>query len=113
MNEQEFNRELGSRIRQARREAGLTQEQLAARCGLSRGSIANIELGDQAPPPYRLAYIAMVLGVEPGSFLPAIRLEGDASGQARAVGLPDDLIALVKDVAGVASTGKDPDDGAR
>jgi hypothetical protein len=38
---------------------------------------------------------------------------GDASGRAREVGLPDDLIALVKDVADAANTRKDSDDGAR
>lgn len=111
MNEEEFNRQLGVRIRQARNDAELTQEQLAARCGVSRGSIANMELGDQAPPPYRLAYIAMVLGVEPGQLIPTIGLVGDASGRAREVGLPDDLVALVKDVADAASR-REGEDGA-
>lgn len=114
MNEEEYNRALGVRIREVRRSAELTQQQLADQIGVSRGSIANIELGDQAPPPYRLAVIAMVLRVQPGDLLPAIGSVGDAPGRAREVGLSDDLIALVRDVADAASTRtKDSGDGAR
>jgi transcriptional regulator with XRE-family HTH domain len=113
MREQEFNRQLGALIKEARRRAGLTQEQLAARTGLSRGSIANIELGDQAPPPYRLAHIALVLGAKSAELLPTLDPVGDASGRARAVGLPDDLVALVRDVADAGNIRKDADDGAR
>jgi transcriptional regulator with XRE-family HTH domain len=114
MNEDEYNRALGVRIREVRRNAELTQQQLADQIGVSRGSIANIELGDQAPPPYRLAVIAMVLRVQPGDLLPAIGSVSDAPGRAREVGLSDDLIALVKDVADAAGARrKDSDDGAR
>ena len=38
MDEREFNQELGKRIRDARTEADRTQEQLAARVQMSRGS---------------------------------------------------------------------------
>jgi transcriptional regulator with XRE-family HTH domain len=72
MDEHQFNQEIGRRIRDARLEAGLTQEQLAARVRMSRGSVANIELGDQAPPPYRLAQIAQALSTEPGDFMPSL-----------------------------------------
>lgn len=70
MQEEQFNQELGARIRVARRRAGLTQEDLAAAVELSRGSIANIERGDQAPPTYRLALIAQALDVELVALLP-------------------------------------------
>lgn len=82
MDEQGFNQELGRRIRDARLEAGLTQEQLAARVRMSRSSVANIELGDQAPPAYRLALIAQALSTEPGEFMPSLQ---DASTPAETV----------------------------
>ena len=113
VDERQFNRELGALIKRARRDAGLTQEQLAAQCGTSRGSIANIELGDQAPPPYRLVRIALALSVEAGELLPSLGIPGDASSQARAIGLPDDLIELVKDVADSVDAGRDSSDGTR
>jgi transcriptional regulator with XRE-family HTH domain len=72
MQEERFNRELGARIRAAREEARLTQEALAGAVGLSRGSIANIERGDQAPPTYRLALIAQALDVDLPALLPGV-----------------------------------------
>lgn len=46
-NQDEFYVELGSRIRQARLELHLTQEQLAEMLSLNRTSITNIEKGKQ------------------------------------------------------------------
>ena len=71
MQEERFNRELGARIRAARDEARLTQEALASAVGLSRGSIANIERGDQAPPTYRLTLIAQALKLDLMALLPS------------------------------------------
>jgi transcriptional regulator with XRE-family HTH domain len=42
-----LNRAVGKAIRKARDECGLTQEELATRVVVSRGSIANIERGEQ------------------------------------------------------------------
>lgn len=111
MNEEQFNRELGVRVRDARRHARLTQEQLAASSDTSRGSIANIELGDQAPPPYRLARIARALNVDPGSLLPPLESSDTAPERARALGLSADLVALVEDVADAAGRREDRVDG--
>ncbi|SRR6266700_2273886 len=72
MEEERFNQELGARIRTARQQAGLTQGDLAAAVDLSRGSIANIERGDQAPPTYRLALIAQALDVDLPALLPGV-----------------------------------------
>jgi len=72
MQEERFNHELGARIRTAREEARLTQEALANAVGLSRGSIANIERGDQAPTTYRLALIAQALKVDLPALLPGV-----------------------------------------
>jgi transcriptional regulator with XRE-family HTH domain len=68
--EDRFNKQMGLRIRAARKDAGLLQSQLAQLAGLSRASITNIEAGSQAPPPYRLILIAEALKVDPSALLP-------------------------------------------
>ena len=45
-----FVKQLGEQVRSARERAGLTQEQLAARTGLERSTIAKIESGH--PPSF-------------------------------------------------------------
>ncbi|MGP6159646.1 MAG: helix-turn-helix transcriptional regulator [Vulcanimicrobiaceae bacterium] len=50
-----------ARIRAAREAAGMSQGQLAARAGLSRPSLANIEAGRQSITLKRLAAIASAL----------------------------------------------------
>jgi transcriptional regulator with XRE-family HTH domain len=68
--EDRFNKQMGLKIRAARKDAGLLQSQLAQLAGLSRASITNIEGGSQAPPPYRLILIAEALKVDPSALLP-------------------------------------------
>ncbi|MEH0628331.1 helix-turn-helix domain-containing protein [Streptomyces sp. NPDC020898] len=83
MEEKAFNAAVGRLIREVRIRAGLTQELLGRRAGLSRGSITNIESGTQAPPLYRLARIAAVLDVAPADLLPLLRPEEAAGLPAR------------------------------
>lgn len=45
----EFNRAFGRKLREARNEAGLSQDDLAKLVDLSRTSITNIEKGNQQP----------------------------------------------------------------
>ncbi len=45
-----FDREVGLRLQRARKDRGLTQEELARRIGLPRPSYANIESGRQRIP---------------------------------------------------------------
>ncbi|WP_433081604.1 helix-turn-helix domain-containing protein [Dactylosporangium sp. CA-052675] len=72
-----FYADVGQRIRDARAESGATQSQVAARAGLTRSSIANIEAGRQRVPLHVLAMVAEVLGVEPQSlFSIEMLLEG-------------------------------------
>ena len=54
-----------------RREAKLSQTQLAQRCGLARGSIANIESGNQRPTLHTLWSLADALEVDMRSLLPS------------------------------------------
>jgi transcriptional regulator with XRE-family HTH domain len=56
---------LGQRVRQARREAGMTQALLAARVGLTRASVTNIEKGRQKVLAHTLWRLAETLGVSP------------------------------------------------
>lgn len=65
-----FNRSLGRNLRTRRDELGLTQDELAARAGMTRGSIANIERGDQVPGLFRLLVICSSLDVDLRDLLP-------------------------------------------
>ncbi|MFC9749819.1 helix-turn-helix domain-containing protein [Streptomyces niveus] len=70
-------------IRDARKRAGVTQAYLGHQAGLSRGSIANIEAGTQAPPLYRLALIAVALKIQPAELMPPLCLDEAAGLPAR------------------------------
>ena len=52
----------GIRIRTARREAGMTQQGLAAAVGVSRQTIIAMETGDYAPSVYLAIKVARMLG---------------------------------------------------
>lgn len=71
--EQAFNKSMGRLVRAARQRAGLTQELLARKTGLTRASITNIEKGIQAPPPYRLVRLTDALGVDAAELLPSLK----------------------------------------
>ena len=62
--------EFGKRVRSARGKAGLTQEMLASRIGLSRTSVTNIEKGRQKVSLDMVYTVAKALGVDPVTFLP-------------------------------------------
>ncbi|MGW9205712.1 helix-turn-helix domain-containing protein [Embleya sp. NPDC055664] len=96
VNERAFNAGIGQRVRAARVRTGLTQELLARKTGLTRGSITNIESGVQAPPPYRLARIAAALEVEPAELLPPLVDAGPAHD------LPEHLADVVASVVSAA-----------
>lgn len=61
---------VGTLIRLRRDSIGMTQSTLAARAGVSRTSIANIERGGQAMLVHQLLNIARALKVQPVSLLP-------------------------------------------
>ncbi|MFE7652591.1 helix-turn-helix domain-containing protein [Streptomyces bottropensis] len=98
MDEKAFNAGIGKRVKDARLLAGLTQEHLARKTGLTRGSITNIECGVQAPPPYRLARIAAALSVEPADLLPPLEPLSHSND------LPADLADAVASVVSAADT---------
>lgn len=56
---------IGSRIKAARREKKLTQEQLALQCGVTKGAISNYENDVSTPDVEKLTAIMECLGVDP------------------------------------------------
>lgn len=62
---------LGERLRLRRIQVGLTQVELAARAGLLRTSITNIEAGRQRPPLHVLYRLCFALGIDLAAILPS------------------------------------------
>ena len=81
---EEIYERVGRNVAERRREAGLSQTELAKRCGLTRGSIANIESGRQRPTLHTLSDIAGALEVDMLSLLSSP--EGNAGDEEEAVG---------------------------
>lgn len=71
---QEFYRELGRCIREAREKSHLTQEALAVEVSLTRTSVTNIEKGRQQLLVHTLVQISRALNVAPESLLPESQL---------------------------------------
>lgn len=84
---------LGRRIARARktvRPKSLSQQQLAERAGLTRGSIANIERGHQHPPLETLFRLARALEVEVQVLLPSMAEVGAEDLESRALTTQDE-----------------------
>ena len=81
---EEIYERVGRNVAERRREAGLSQTELAKRCGLTRGSIANIESGRQRPTLHTLSDIAGALEVDMLSLLSSP--EGNAGDEEEAAG---------------------------
>jgi len=60
----EATQQLGRLLRDARKKAGLTQEQVAERAGISRPRYRDIELGNAAGRATTLINVARALGME-------------------------------------------------
>ncbi len=75
----EFYVRLGTKIREARESARLTQADLSARAGLSRSSIANIEAGRQAVYLHQAVAIASALGRTVPDLVPGVAVGADAT----------------------------------
>jgi XRE family transcriptional regulator, regulator of sulfur utilization len=62
--------EIGSRIREVRNQAGLSQKALAVKVGTSRRHIIRLERGDHRPTRSMLTRIAKATGQEPSAIDP-------------------------------------------
>ncbi|HEX5928295.1 MAG TPA: helix-turn-helix transcriptional regulator [Solirubrobacterales bacterium] len=60
---------LGKNLRAARKELGLTQEEVASRSGVQAGEISRIENGKRDPQVSTLEKIAAALEMTPGRLL--------------------------------------------
>lgn len=63
---------IGELVRYTRKRAGLTQDELANRAGLTRTSITNLEAGNQQIRVHTLLNLAKALGVSPQELLPRV-----------------------------------------
>ena len=59
----------GQIVRRSRKRLGLSQEELAERCGLHRNAIGLIERGERSPNIETLIAIAKGLGVRPSQLV--------------------------------------------
>lgn len=64
-----FLERLGFRLREMRTAAGLTQAQLAGKCGLHRTFVGSVERGERNLALLSLRRIAKALRVSPGELL--------------------------------------------
>lgn len=62
-------KEIGRRIRLARKKAGMTGGALAEKIGTDKGTISRIERGEAGLSTDRLQEIAVALAVEPSTLL--------------------------------------------
>ncbi len=65
-----------NKLRQFRKEKGLTLQEVADRCGLTKGYLSKIERAVSYPPFPTLETLAKVLGVELGQFFSEEEWEG-------------------------------------
>lgn len=104
----DFYRRLGDNLRQVRKRAGLSQDQVANLVGLKRTSLTNMESGRQHPPLHVLCEIVAKLNVTVGDVLPIdpAPVEGAALRKLLGKQLPHpDELAFVKKAIGLEETG--------
>ena len=68
-------RDIGRRIKEARKRRGLSQDKLSKRCYFTRTSIVNIEQGRQMPPIYGIYDLARALKVRVRTLIPGRRTD--------------------------------------
>jgi transcriptional regulator with XRE-family HTH domain len=73
-------KEIGATIRNRRKTMRLSQEKLAARLQISRGSLANIEIGRQNLLVHQLYKFAAALDLKPSDLLPSRASSGAPGG---------------------------------
>lgn len=67
--------QLGDRIREARKELGISQEQLAHLSGMHRTYVSSVERGERNIAVLNLLSIAGVLGVDAGNIVTGLTRE--------------------------------------
>lgn len=65
----DIQKKFGDKLREIRKEKGLSQEKLAFKCGLHRTYISDIERGSRNVSLKNIEKIAKALGISPKSLL--------------------------------------------
>ena len=105
----EFYLTLGQKLREARRTARVTQEELAKAVGLSRTSITNIEKGRQPIYAHVLVKVAYALGKAPSDLLSTPEPNKQIDVVPRLRKLDTQQRAWVKRVIGTAASKREGD----
>jgi transcriptional regulator with XRE-family HTH domain len=71
MSEDQLKRDFGARLRELRKQAGMSQESLAHACGLDRTYVGGVERGERNVSLLNIHRIAAALGVSPREFFDA------------------------------------------
>ena len=66
-------RDWGAKLRRLREQKVLSQRDLAAKCGVTQATIANIELGKTKPHPSTLRKLAHGLGISAEDLADALK----------------------------------------
>jgi transcriptional regulator with XRE-family HTH domain len=90
-------RSIGTAIRGKRRQLDWSQEKLARKLMISRGTLANIEAGRQRILVHQLYAIAAALDLKPNDLLPAFNAAVTPGGPPEAFPLPQHLNAQQRD----------------
>jgi transcriptional regulator with XRE-family HTH domain len=68
----DYNVRMGARLREARRQAGLTQDEVAESLGMPQGTISLIELGHRAVRLHELVAFATLYKTQPELLFEAV-----------------------------------------
>jgi len=90
----------GTQVRDRREALGLTQLQLSARIGLTRGSVANIEAGRQSVMLHQFLAIAAALQLAPELLLPA----KTETPPLKETAMPETVISAIQSIKKAART---------
>lgn len=72
-NDDDLLRTFGNRLRQARRQVGLSQEELAHRAGLHRTYVGSVERGERNIALLNILTLATVLQVDAGTLVTSLQ----------------------------------------
>ncbi len=91
-------KDIGKKIQKAREDSGLSQEELAARLGVSQAALSNYELGKRRLYLANIQHIADVLKKPLNYFLDGPPGRADTREQQSPDPIIDKIIQLVKDL---------------
>jgi len=80
---EELHKSFGARIRYFRLKIGLSQEELAGRCGLDRAYVGGIERGERNPSLKNISIIASNLQVPISALFDPDQVAGPSPGKAK------------------------------